>query len=448
MENKFRSDARHCSDTACNANTDPEDPILRAQRADTPGNARRVLVTGFFDLLNSGHVSFLREAVGYGELYVGVGSDSTFRELKGRSPVCTEQERLYMVKAVRYVKDAFINTGSGILDFLGELDRVRPDLLVVNSDSGRELKEKVCRERGIEYLSIGAPRSIGTGGAVSAAKPQYSDINEYCEAHTARSADTEPKAPTLREAPILGSRLPYRIDIAGTWIDQPYVSEHGAGWAITASIEPTHEFMERGGMSTSTRNAAKRIWPFELPAYDERTLARMLFCFENDPENKGHVSGAQDAIGICVSGLSRHHYDGRYWPDRIETVQDEDILSWLERHLCIVPMFPRRPGCSVVEGKDITPEKVRALADAASRCWDAIMERDLTAFAGAFRDSFGAQVAMFPAMMQPGVQEHIDRWKDKALAWKMLGAGGGGHLLLVVDTIPEGTIPIKIRRGD
>ena len=385
----------------------------------------KVLVTGFFDLLNSGQVSFLREAAKYGDLYVGVGSDRTFEELKGRQPVCSEQERLYMVKAVRHVKDAFINSGSGILDFLAELDRLQPDILVVNSDDGNDLKRKACKDRGIRYNVLGQ--------------------DQYCEADTARSANTA--KPILPEGPIL-SRLPYRIDIAGTWIDQPYVSEHGAGWAITASIEPTYEFMERGGMSTSTRNAAKKIWPIELPAYNEEMLARLLFCFENDPENEGHVSGAQDAIGICISGLSRHYYDGHYWPERIETVHDEEILSWLESHVCVVPMFPRRPGCSVVEGKDITPLKVEALTEAASRCWDAILAKDLPAFAAAFRDSFEAQVAMFPAMMQPGVQEWIDRIKPHALAWKMLGAGGGGHLLLAVETIPDFAIPVRIRRRD
>ncbi len=243
-------------------------------------------------------------------------------------------------------------------------------------------------------------------------------------------------------------RIPYRVDLAGTWIDQPYVSEHGAGWAVTISIEPNHEFIERGGMSTSTRNAARKVWPYELPNYNEEMLARLLFCFENDPENKGHVSGAQDAIGICMSGLTRHYYDGHYWPSRIESCHDEDILSWLESHLCLVEMFPRRPGCSVVENKDITPDKVRSLTDAAGRCWDAIMAKDLKAFATAFMDSFNAQVAMFPSMMQPGVQEYIDQWKDKALAWKMLGAGGGGHLALVVNKIPENAIKIKIRRKD
>lgn len=245
------------------------------------------------------------------------------------------------------------------------------------------------------------------------------------------------------------SNIPYRIDLAGTWIDQPYVSEHHPGWAITVSIEPTFEFMERGGMSTSTRNAARKIWPYELPNYNEEMLARLLFCFENDPERHGHISGAQDAIGICISGLARHHYDNRYWPDKIETVNDEAVLSWLESHICLVPMFPRRDNLNVLDGKDITPAKVKNLADAADRCWDAILNRDLEAFAKSYQESFEAQVAMFPAMMQPGVAGHIDRVKaEGALAWKMCGAGGGGHLAVVFDReMPEGGIPVKIRRA-
>lgn len=247
--------------------------------------------------------------------------------------------------------------------------------------------------------------------------------------------------------------LPYRVDLAGTWIDQPYVSQYHPGWAITVSIEPTEEFMERGGMSTSTRNAARKIWPYQLPNYDEEMLARLLFCFENDPEDdRGHVSGAQDAIGICMSGLVRHHYDNRYWPDRIESCHDETTLAWLEDHMCLLPMFPRTPGYSVVEGKDITPDKVKALAAAASDCWDAIMRRDLSAFASAFKASFDAQVAMFPAMMAPGVDGYIARAKDAgAMAWKMTGAGGGGHLVLVLPdgaALPDGAIRFKIRRND
>ena len=380
---------------------------------------KRVFVSGCYDMLHSGHVAFFKSAAAYGDLYVGIGSDKTIAELKNRKTVYSEKERLYMVKSIRYVTDAFINTGSGMLDFLEVMDAVRPDIFVVNSDGGSEQKRLLCQERGIEYVVLDRVPDAGL---------------------TARSTTA------LRNG--VTCSLPYRIDLAGTWIDQPYVSQHGAGWALTVSIEPTREFMERGGMSTSTRNTARKIWPYELPAYNEEMLARLLFCFENDPESsKGHISGAQDAIGICMSGLTRHYYDGTYWPSRIESCHDEQILSWLETHLCLVPMFPRRPGCSVVEGKDITTAKVHDLTEAAARCWDAIMARDLQGYAAAFRDSFNAQVAMFPAMMQPSVAEWIERVRPHVLAWKMCGAGGGGHLACVIDgPLPEGAIPVKIRR--
>lgn len=382
---------------------------------------KKVFVSGCYDMLHSGHVAFFKEASKYGDLYVGIGSDKTIQELKNRKTVYSEKERLYMVKSIRYVTDACVNTGSGMMDFVETVDRVKPDIFVVNSDGGSETKRRFCQERGIQYIVLEREPDAGL---------------------QARSTTS------LRAG--VKSHLPYRIDIAGTWIDQPYVSILGAGWALTVSIEPTEEFMERGGMSTSTRNAAKKIWPYELPNYNEEMLARLLFCFENDPEKEGHVSGAQDAIGICMSGLNRHYYDGRYWPSKIESCHDEETLSWLENHLCLVPMFPRRPGCSVVEGKDVTPAKVKALTSAADRCWNAIMSRNLDAFAAAFSDSFNAQAAMFPAMMQPGVAEEIEKASRSALAWKMTGAGGGGYLCCVTDgvNLPEGAIKIKIRRKD
>lgn len=382
---------------------------------------KKVFVSGCYDMLHSGHVAFFKEASAYGDLYVGIGSDATVQELKHRQTVYSETERLYMVKAIRYVTDAFINTGSGMLDFVETVDRVKPDVFVVNSDGGSEAKRRFCAERGIRYVELTRQPEAGL---------------------TARSTTA------LRSG--VRSRLPYRIDIAGTWIDQPYVSRYGAGWAITASIEPTCEFMERGGMATSTRNSARKIWPYELPNYNEEMLARLLFCFENGPEHgEDHVSGAQDAIGLCVSGLSRHYYNGRFWPDRIERCIDEPTLRWLESHLCLVETFPRPEGCSVVEGADVTPEKVASLTAAADRCWDAILARDLQGFAEAFSASFRAQLEMFPAMMAPGIEQHIDRWKHRSLAHKLTGAGGGGYLLLVIDgPVPEGAVAITIRRPE
>ena len=384
---------------------------------------KKVFVSGCYDLLHSGHVEFFRQASQYGDLYVGIGSDKTIEALKGHKTMYSEQERLFMVRAIRYVKEAYINQGEGYLDFLPTLDLVHPDCLVVNEDGDRDDKRQLCRERGMEYIVL--KRVPGEG----------------LEARSSTG---------LKQS---ASQLPTRLDLAGTWIDQPYVSCHAPGWALTISLEPTFDIRERCGLSTSTRNTIKRVWPYQLPSMDPEMLARLVFCLENDPERSdGIVSGAQDAIGICVPGLARHYYNGSYWPEKIEYTQDPTLLQWLEDHLCMIPMFPRRPGCSVVEGKDITPEKVRALAAAADRCWTAIQQMDLEAFASAYKASFEAQVAMFPAMIQPGVQDYIDRYSamDGVLAWKMPGAGGGGYLALVCcdrSSFPEGAISLSIRRG-
>jgi glycerol-3-phosphate cytidylyltransferase-like family protein len=195
---------------------------------------------------------------------VGIGSDKTIAELKGHKTMYSEQERLFMVRAIRYVKQAYINQGSGMLDFLPTLDLVRPDCLVVNQDGDRDEKRALCRERGMEYIVLNREPRQGLEARSSTALKQT-----LCQ-------------------------LPTRLDLAGTWIDQPYVSCHAPGWALTISLEPTFEIRERCGLSTSTRNTIKRVWPYRLPDMDPEMLARLVFCLENDPERSdGIVSGAQ-----------------------------------------------------------------------------------------------------------------------------------------------------------
>lgn len=367
---------------------------------------KKVFVSGCYDLLHSGHVEFFRQAAQYGDLYVGIGSDETILHYKNHKTLYKENERLFMVKAIRYVKDAFINAGDGVMDFIPTVDFLKPDILVVNEDGASEEKRRFCKERGIEYIVL--KRIPGEG----------------LEAHSSTS---------LKERIC---QIPTRLDLAGTWIDQPFVSSVAPGWAITISLEPTFEIRERCGLSTSTRNMIKKIWPYQLPDMEPELLAKLAFCFENDPERSdGIISGAQDSIGICMPGLVRHYYDKRYWPLKIETCKDETVLRWLEDHLAMIPMEPRRPGCSVVERKDITEPKVKALAKAADDCWEAILKKDLKCFAEAYKASFDAQVAMFPAMIQGSVQDYIDQYSvmEGVMAWKMPGAGGGGYLACVVE---------------
>lgn len=394
---------------------------------------KKVFVSGCYDLLHSGHVEFFKQASQFGDLYVGIGSDATYLEYKHRKPMFPQEERLFMVQNIKAVKEAYINEGRGVIDFLPTLDIVKPDIFVVNAEGGSDTKRQICEERGIEYIELQRTPHEGLQARSSSSLKAALSTKEEEVTHNS-------------ELITQNSAIPTRLDIAGTWIDQPYVSMHHPGWAITISLEPTFEVRDRCGLSTSTRNMIQKIWPMKLPKMDSEMLARLVFCFENNPEREdGHISGAQDSIGICVPGLCRHYYDNNFWPKKIESTNDEMTLRFLEEHLVMVPMEPRKPGCSVVEGKDITPVKVRALADAAEACWKAIQARNLEAFAAAYKASFEAQVAMFPGMVTPtyiGHPEQDNRYvadtiahysaMDDVLAWKMPGAGGGGYLALVV----------------
>lgn len=339
-----------------------------------------------------------------------------------------------MVKSIRYVKEAYINQGHGFIDFIPTLDLVKPDIFVVNADGGSEEKRQLCAQRGIEYIELQRTPAEGLQARSSSSLK------------AALSQQAEETSSSITHHSSLHNGIPTRLDLAGTWIDQPYVSQYHPGWAITISLEPSFPVRDRCGLSTSTRKMIQQIWPHQLPKMNPEMLARLVFCFENHPEREGgHISGAQDAIGICVPGLSRHYYDNCYWPLRIENSTDEAILAFLESHLVMIPMLPRKEGCSVVERKDITPAKVQALAQAADDCWNAILNRDLQAFAQAYLASFHAQVAMFPGMLTPTyhghpeldntyIQRTIDQYSalPEVLAWKMPGAGGGGYLALVV----------------
>ncbi len=62
------------------------------------------------------------------------------------------------------------------------------------------------------------------------------------------------------------------------------------------------------------------------------------------------------------------------------------------------------------------------------------------------RQAFEGQIALFPHMMNPGVAALIDVYRDRALGWKLSGAGGGGYLILVADRPIEHSVRVVVRR--
>jgi cytidyltransferase-like protein len=113
---------------------------------------KKAIVTGCYDWLHSGHVRFFEEVSELADLYVTVGSDRNIEYLKGEGhPLYPEEERRYMVGSIRCVERAVVASGWGWLDAEPEIERLRPDIYVVNEDGDRPEKRAYCQARGIEY---------------------------------------------------------------------------------------------------------------------------------------------------------------------------------------------------------------------------------------------------------------------------------------------------------
>lgn len=377
-------------------------------------NKNKVFVSGCYDMLHSGHFAFFEEASKYGDLYVGIGSDKTIFNLKKRHTIVTEDERLYMIKSLKFVKDAFINTGSGKIDFENEIKTLKPDILFVNEDGDLIEKKNLCKKYNIKYI---VSKRLPKKGL-----PERSTTN-------------------LRKE----SSIPYRIDLAGGWLDQPNVSKYFAGSVITVSVEPNIVFNDRSGMSTSTRYKAIEMWKNEIPSGNKEQLAKQLFAYENPPGSQ-YISGSQDSIGIVMPGLNKLFYNGGYWVENIESVLDDNVLNWLEEHIYLIELTPRIGEFNVLSNTNINQENAKKLSKASENVWESINNLDLKNFGKHFTESFESQIRMYPNMVNNEIMNIIDLYKNKVLGWKITGAGGGGYIILISDKKIKNSIKINIRR--
>jgi cytidyltransferase-like protein len=121
------------------------------EEADQP-KQKKVMVSGCFDWVHTGHIRFFEEAAAFGDLYVVVGHDENLRLLKGEGhPLFPQQERLYWVQSIKHVKKAVISTGHGWLDAEPEVLSIKPDIFIVNEDGDRPEKRAFFEKHQIEY---------------------------------------------------------------------------------------------------------------------------------------------------------------------------------------------------------------------------------------------------------------------------------------------------------
>jgi hypothetical protein len=250
-------------------------------------------------------------------------------------------------------------------------------------------------------------------------------------------------------------RFPYRLQLAGGWIDQPFVSKANPeppGSMVVVSMQPTVPYMERSGMATGTRRVAQALWNDQLPAdRAPEELVRELYAAENAGRND--PSGSQDMCGLIYPGISRLDYDasveGGWFPRCIESTSDPGVVAWLEGVLHLVPLGPRPEGYDPLVTKNLDPGWVKRLGDCGSACYDAIVDMDLTALGESLKENSYAWRAILPA-----VYEHETLRGD---LWDLLegymaeypgamqSGCGGGYIIVASDEPPAGSSRITVR---
>jgi hypothetical protein len=251
-------------------------------------------------------------------------------------------------------------------------------------------------------------------------------------------------------------RIPYRIALAGGWIDQPFVSGRNpdpSGSMVVASVLPEFRFMDRAGMATGTRMIALRTWGERLPDRPPAELVRDLYRLEN--EGRAEPSGSQDMIGLIHPGIHRLDYDirheGGYFPRHIETTRDAAVAEWLGGVLHVLPVCPRPDGYRPLGRRNLDPEWIRRLGRSGGACFEAILRRDLHALGASMNDCMTCWEAILPDVVDhPSLTVDLRRLLgayQSAYPGAMFSGCGGGYLFIVSDAPVPGAFQLRIRTG-
>jgi cytidyltransferase-like protein len=374
---------------------------------------KKVLVSGCYDLLHGGHIAFFKTAATYGDLFVSIGRDKNLLLLKGKKPVFSEVERLFMVKSIRYVTDGFLASGKGMLDFEPDLVRIEPDIFIVNSDGHSPEKEALCKKLGIEYIVL--ERIPEPGLPVRSSSATKRDMG-----------------------------FPYRLCLAGGWIDQPWVSEIHPGSVVVAQIWPTMEFNNRSGLATSSRDFGIKIWGDRYPDGDPLENAKILFGAENPPGTK-YVAGSQDHLGLLMPGVNRLHYNGAYWPVYIQSSVDEDVCEWLSGVIHLVPLKPRPDGYDPLKEMHLEKHLIKELGEAGDSCWESIMRKDIAGLGKSLSDTLISWKKILPLTVPDDIMKEMETNYFPEYPGAITSGCGGGYVIVVSENEVPGEVMIKVR---
>jgi cytidyltransferase-like protein len=113
-----------------------------------------VVVSGDFDDIRSRHVRFLQEAARLGDLHVLLWNDEFLHQFTKKAPKFPEQERLYYLRAIRFVRKVHPLQGTWDTDALPNIPDVQPTVWAVTESEHTPKKKAFCQDKNLRYEII------------------------------------------------------------------------------------------------------------------------------------------------------------------------------------------------------------------------------------------------------------------------------------------------------
>ena len=191
----------------------------------------------------------------------------------------------------------------------------------------------------------------------------------------------------------LGS-IPNRLQLAGGWIDQPFVSEHNPkppGSMVVVQIEPNFRPMNRSGIASGTRDI----------------------------------------------------------PSHIESCNSAKVARWLSGILHLIPVEPRPEGYNPLGIKNIDSKWVARLGQSGQDCFNAIVKMDAKALGASLNLNMKCWETLLPRVVRHPLLR-VDLMPllaayQRQYSGAMYSGCGGGYLIVVSREPVPGAFKVNVR---
>jgi len=337
---------------------------------------KKVFVSGCYDVLHAGHVTFFQAAKALGDhLIVCFANDEVLRLAKNRKPSMRQDYKKILISSLQVVDQVVSSSNiDPVFDFIDHLHALKPDVWVVTDDDQHiEKKEQVSKDFGIEFVVL-SKREIGIDD-ISTTKI-LAHIKNVIE-------------------------VPLRVDFAGGWLDVPRHAQEGT-YIVNCTITP---------------HVSLSNWPYKKGAGLGGSAAYSLLQTKSglDTELKMGV-GWQDPAVIEETGLC-------VWRSGAEPVLDFKVNpDWLSGLMMIVWTGTHHVTPNLAD----LPRDYDKIAAAGNVARDAVLSKDVRKLCEAVNLSYNVQC-----------EEGMDTLPEivGARAKKYMGGGHGGYALYIFDSL-------------